>query len=159
MVAAVGKGMRWCMPAVVENQQQKFEMDPEIRQLIGPTQIAYAGCLHAPIAERRNTFMQNCSEREQRHIPITFTQYGYNSDFKLSACSIGQHEVTFESRFILNGVCVLLRGNLNRETLVGSSTLQFDAETAAIEDIRRREILAQHGDRIRNIQRRFNLQS
>uniref|UniRef100_A0A914RCQ5 Uncharacterized protein n=1 Tax=Parascaris equorum TaxID=6256 RepID=A0A914RCQ5_PAREQ len=35
-------------------------MDPEIRQLIGPTQIAYAGCLHAPIAERR----------KQRHIPI-----------------------------------------------------------------------------------------
>uniref|UniRef100_A0A915BN03 Uncharacterized protein n=1 Tax=Parascaris univalens TaxID=6257 RepID=A0A915BN03_PARUN len=89
----------------------------------------------------------------------TFTQYGYNSDFKLSACNIGPHEVTFESRFILNGVCVLLRGSLNRETLVGSSTLQFDAETAAIEDIRRREILAQHGDRIRNIQRRFNLQS
>uniref|UniRef100_A0A914RVH7 Uncharacterized protein n=1 Tax=Parascaris equorum TaxID=6256 RepID=A0A914RVH7_PAREQ len=58
---------------------------------------------------------------------ITFTQYGYNSDFKLSACNIGPHE--------------------------------FDAETAAIEDIRRREILAQHGDRIRNIQRRFNLQS
>uniref|UniRef100_A0A0M3IQC9 Uncharacterized protein n=1 Tax=Ascaris lumbricoides TaxID=6252 RepID=A0A0M3IQC9_ASCLU len=85
-------------------------MDPEIRQLIGPTQIAYAGCLHAPIAERRNTFMQNCSEREQRHIPITFTQYGYNSDFKLSACSIGQHEVS--DRFLASHMICLFGCNL-----------------------------------------------
>uniref|UniRef100_A0A0M3K256 STX18 protein n=1 Tax=Anisakis simplex TaxID=6269 RepID=A0A0M3K256_ANISI len=59
----------------------------------------------------------------------------------------------------LNGVCVLLRGTLNRSTLTGSSTLHFDAESAAIEDVRRREILSQYGDRIRTIQRRFNLQS
>ncbi|KHN88374.1 hypothetical protein Tcan_06196 [Toxocara canis] len=75
MVAAVGKGMRWCMPAVVENQQQKFEMDPEIRQLVGPTQIAYAGCLHAPMPERCSMLIENCSEREQRHIPIIYEKY------------------------------------------------------------------------------------
>lgn len=70
-----------------------IEMDPEIRQLIGPTQIAYAGCLHAPIAERRNTFMQNCSEREQRHIPIVSLNKNRHL-FLLDLCTIHYQVMT-----------------------------------------------------------------
>ncbi|VDN50833.1 unnamed protein product [Dracunculus medinensis] len=149
--------MRWRMPSVVEDQQRRFEADPEIRQLIGPTQIAYAGFLHAPQAERSTSLLQSCSDRQRPHIPLTFTQFGYNSDFVLSSCTVGQNEITFESRFILNGVCVLLRGSLNRETLVGTSTLNYDAENAEIEERKRQEVIANYGERIRAIQRRFNL--
>ncbi|MCP9264411.1 Protein big brother [Dirofilaria immitis] len=158
MVAAdVQQQMRCCMPAVVDNQLQKFETDPEIRQLVGPSQIAFAGLPHAPPMERRNALLQSCTDRQQPHLPITFTQFGYNSDFPLSSCTVGQEEITFESRFILNGVCVILRGMLNREMMTGSSTLQFDEEKAAEQEIRRQQAMQQYGDRIQAIRQRFNL--
>lgn len=52
---------------------------------------------------------------------------------------------------------MLLRGSLNRETLVGTSTLNYDAENAEIEERKRQEVIANYGERIRAIQRRFNL--
>lgn len=66
-------------------------------------------------------------------------------------------QITFESRFILNGVCVILRGILNRELMTGSSTLQFDEEKAAEEELRRQRAMQQYGDRIHAIRQRFNL--
>lgn len=66
-------------------------------------------------------------------------------------------QVSFESRFILNGVCVILRGALSRETMTGSSTLQFDEENAAAEEQRRQQAVQHYGDRIQAIRRRFNL--
>uniref|UniRef100_A0A1I7VN52 Uncharacterized protein n=1 Tax=Loa loa TaxID=7209 RepID=A0A1I7VN52_LOALO len=154
MVAAVVQQMRCCMTAVVNNQLQKFETDPEIRQLIGPSQIAFAGLPHAPPVERRNALLQSCTDRQQPRLLITFTQFGYNSDFPLSSCTVGQEEITFESRFILNGVCVILRGILNRELMTGSSTLQFDEEKAAEEELRRQQAMQQYGDRIQAIRQR-----
>ncbi|VDN01107.1 unnamed protein product [Thelazia callipaeda] len=157
VAAAFAQQMRCCMPAVVDNQLRKFETDPEIRQLIGPTEISFAGLPHAPPVERRNSLLQGCADRLQPHLPLTFTQFGYNSDFALSSCTISQEEITFESRFILNGVCVILRGILNRESMTGSSTLRFDQESATEEEQRRQQAMQQYGDRIQAIRQRFNL--
>ncbi|KAK6105549.1 Core binding factor beta subunit family protein [Brugia pahangi] len=157
VAAAIRQQMRCCMPAVVDNQLQKFENDPEIRQLVGPSQIAFSGLPHAPPVERRNALLQSCTDQQQPRLPITFTQFGYNSDFPLSSCTIGQEEITFESRFILNGVCVILRGILNRELMTGSSTLQFDEQKAAEEELHRQQAMQQYGDRIQAIRQRFNL--
>uniref|UniRef100_A0A0R3RNN6 Protein big brother n=1 Tax=Elaeophora elaphi TaxID=1147741 RepID=A0A0R3RNN6_9BILA len=147
-----------------------LETDPEIRQLVGPSQIAFAGLPHAPPVERRNALLQSCTDRQQPRLAIvsfffflflslfqTFTQFGYNSDFPLSSCTVGQEEITFESRFILNGVCVILRGILSRELMTGSSTLQFDEEKAAEDELRRQQAMQQYGDRINAIRQRFNL--
>ncbi|VDM93483.1 unnamed protein product, partial [Onchocerca ochengi] len=87
----------------------------------------------------------------------TFTEFGYTSNFSLSSCTVGREEITFESRFILNGVCVILRGILNREMMTGSGTLEFDEEKAAEEELRRQQAMQQYGNRIQAIQRRFNL--
>ncbi|VDK89564.1 unnamed protein product [Onchocerca ochengi] len=71
MVAAdVQQQMRCCMPTVVDNQLEKFETDPEIRQLVGPSQIAFAGLPHAPVMERRNALLQSCIDRQQPRLPI-----------------------------------------------------------------------------------------
>lgn len=66
-------------------------------------------------------------------------------------------QITFESRFILNGVCVILRGILNCELMTGSSTLHFDEERAAEEELHRQQAMRQYGDRIQAIRQRFNL--
>ncbi|VDN25862.1 unnamed protein product [Gongylonema pulchrum] len=158
VAGALQKQMRCCcfMTAVVDNQLHKFETDPEIRQLVGPASISFAGLPHAPPVERRAALLQHCTEHRP-HLPITFTHFGYNSDFSLSSCTVGQDEVTFESRFILNGVCVILRGTLSRETMSGTSTLQFDEENAAEEEHRRQQAMQRYGARIQAIRRRFNL--
>lgn len=51
----------------------------------------------------------------------------------------------------------MLRGVLNRELMIGSSTLQFDEEKAAEEELRRQQAMQQYGDRIHAIRQRFNL--
>uniref|UniRef100_A0A0N5AUL7 Pepsin-I3 domain-containing protein n=1 Tax=Syphacia muris TaxID=451379 RepID=A0A0N5AUL7_9BILA len=133
------------------------ETDVEINQLKGPTSIAYSGCPHAPKAERCETLLQGCSDRQRPHLPLTFTQYGYCSDFVLSRHALTLDEIIFESRFILNGVCVILNGTINKESLIGTATLDFDKASAALEEKRKRELKDHYGERIRALQQKFNL--
>uniref|UniRef100_A0A914CRY7 Uncharacterized protein n=2 Tax=Acrobeloides nanus TaxID=290746 RepID=A0A914CRY7_9BILA len=126
------------MPIVVEDQLDAFRKDPIMVQLAQNTAIHYSGCLHGKDAERRQTFLQNCANMK---LPIAIPSNGINLDLSLSTMHSHETEVEFESDLIFNGVCVKLKGRINKAILTGVAKLEFDAERAEQERQRMQERL------------------
>ncbi|CAD5210629.1 unnamed protein product [Bursaphelenchus xylophilus] len=116
------------MPCVVENQLEVFRSDPVLSHLAQGTNIRYGACLHAPEQERREKFLQGF---RSKRLAITFPSHGVNMEINLCP-EVREHnnDMIFESQFIFNGVCCRLKGRINKNSLVGTAKLEFDAETA-----------------------------
>lgn len=62
----------------------------------------------------------------------------------------GAADVGIESELIFNGVCVRLKGRINRSTLVGQARLEFNAERAETEE-QRAAAARPHAQRLANL--------
>lgn len=52
--------------------------------------------------------------------------HGINLELSLSSYEQSNNDVSFESEFIFNGVCVRFKGRLNKHTLIGEFLIEFN---------------------------------
>ncbi|CDW53826.1 CBF beta domain containing protein [Trichuris trichiura] len=140
------------MPRVVADQKSKFETDELFVSVSRPTEIVYTGLLCGNEEERRRQFLRDCFDRHLNVVrndhPImenAFLPAGLNLELDISGGddpSLAADSLNTESdpvkvfvcaHMILNGVCVRLRGWIDRITLRGTGVLEFDSIHAELE--------------------------
>ncbi|KAE9549875.1 hypothetical protein FO519_006904 [Halicephalobus sp. NKZ332] len=128
-----------------ENQSETFRTDPVLVQLSQPIVINFSGCLHGKEAERKQNFTQCCQDRK---LPVTVPSNGVNLDLILKKVDNDGNDVVFESDLVFNGVCVLWKGKINKQTLTGTGYLEFDSSRAEKEGKTAAEKLKPYRQRI-----------
>uniref|UniRef100_A0A5S6QA38 Protein brother n=1 Tax=Trichuris muris TaxID=70415 RepID=A0A5S6QA38_TRIMR len=130
------------MPRVVADQKSKFETDELFVSVSRPTEIVYTGLLCGNEEERRRQFLRDCFDR---HLNVAFLPAGLNLELDISGGddpALAADSLNTESdpvkvfvcaHMILNGVCVRLRGWIDRITLRGTGVLEFDSIHAELE--------------------------
>ncbi|XP_040564423.1 protein big brother isoform X1 [Lepeophtheirus salmonis] len=149
------------MPRVVPNQKEKFESDDTMKKNSRESEVRYTGFRDRPLHERQAKF--HCSLREG-HTEIAFIPTGFNLIISFEpnpGYSLHQRQCDFEkepgrvhirSPFILNGVCVRWRGYLDLERLDGVGCIEFDEDTAKVEDAILREQVEAYNRRLREFE-------
>ncbi len=102
--------------------------------------------------------VQYLFEYSHSHLSLCFQTYpdsGIQLDLVLTRSSIEGDVVTIDSRFILNGVCVIWHGAISRVNLEGTGILQLDAEKASEEEERMRDEQRRAGQRLHGLLRQF----
>ncbi|KRX90638.1 Protein brother [Trichinella pseudospiralis] len=130
------------MSRVVPDQKGKFETDELFVSVSRPTEIVYTGLLCGTEEERRRQFLRDCLDR---HLSLAFLHSGLNLELDMTGGGDSSQaadaldldsdpvKVFISSCMILNGVCVRLRGWIDRITLKGTALLEFDPVHADIE--------------------------
>ncbi|KFD56470.1 hypothetical protein M514_02574 [Trichuris suis] len=150
------------MPRVVADQKSKFETDELFVSVSRPTEIVYTGLLCGNEEERRRQFLRDCFDRHLNVVRSGHTHFGCayhyrkrrlqaflpaglnleldisgGDDPSLAADSLNTEsdpvKVFVCAHMILNGVCVRLRGWIDRITLRGTGVLEFDSIHAELE--------------------------
>lgn len=133
------------MPRVVQDQSHKFETDELFRKLSEDTEIKVTSYRDKPQEERTQRFVNDCKEG---HACVAFLHTGVNLMLQFYPPSGPTDKVTKEyvdfdkdpskvvmkSRFIMNGVCVQLKGWVDLKRLDGIARLEFDYDLAEQED-------------------------
>ncbi|VDO95049.1 unnamed protein product [Soboliphyme baturini] len=112
-------------------------------------QAVYTGVLFGSEDERRLQFLRDCHEG---HVDIAFLPYGLNFELDLTSGPNGDStasefrnyfdldsdppKVHMCSHFILNGVCVVWKGWIDRMSLKGDGCLMFDSARSVVENRR-----------------------
>eukprot|EP00096_Caligus_rogercresseyi_P011698 TRINITY_DN4699_c0_g1_i1.p1 TRINITY_DN4699_c0_g1~~TRINITY_DN4699_c0_g1_i1.p1 ORF type:complete len:299 (-),score=103.38 TRINITY_DN4699_c0_g1_i1:273-1169(-) len=146
------------MPRVVPNQKEKFESDDIMKKNSRESEVRYTGFRDRPLHERQAKF--HCSLREG-HTEISFIPTGFNLIISFDPGYSSHRQCDFEkepgrvhirSPFILNGVCVRWRGYLDLERLDGVGCIEFDEESARVEDAILREQVEAYNRRLREFE-------
>ncbi|CAB4062020.1 Protein big brother,Protein brother,Core-binding factor subunit beta [Lepeophtheirus salmonis] len=127
------------MPRVVPNQKEKFESDDTMKKNSRESEVRYTGFRDRPLHERQAKF--HCSLRE-----------GYSLHQRQCDFEKEPGRVHIRSPFILNGVCVRWRGYLDLERLDGVGCIEFDEDTAKVEDAILREQVEAYNRRLREFE-------
>ncbi|XP_042235574.1 protein big brother-like [Homarus americanus] len=148
------------MPRVVPDQKAKFDADELFRRLARETEVRYTGYRDRPLEERRQRFQAGVREG---HTEMAFMTNGTNVNLQLSTTGFSNNhkEVDFDkepgkvhlkSPFIMNGVCVRFKGYVDLERLDGVGCLEYDEDTARIEDTILRDELEKYKARLREFE-------
>lgn len=150
------------MPRVVPDQKNKFESDELFRRLSRESEVRYTGYRDRPLEERQMRFQNGCREG---HTEIAFIATGTNLQLVFNPVANGyltdmrdcdfdkEHgKVHIRSHFIMNGVCVRWRGWIDLERLDGVGCLEYDEETAQIEDAVLRDQIERYNQRLRDFE-------
>ncbi|KAK2703030.1 protein big brother-like [Artemia franciscana] len=152
------------VPRVVADQKSKFESDELFRRLGRESETRYVGFRDRPIEERQARFINGCKEgHTEIAVVATGTNFqlvfsplsiGYSSSENLDTCDFSKEpgKVHFRSRFILNGVCVRWRGWIDQDRLDGVGCLEFDEDSAKVEDTYRRDQVERFNQRLREFE-------
>jgi len=140
------------MPRVVLNQRAKFENDELFKKLSRECEVRYTGYKDKSPEERQHRFFDAL---RQGYIEIVFVGTGTNFqlfwDPMTQVNNLNNYhtldpsydgfdlisepgKVLIRSRFIMNGVCIRWRGWLNIKSFEGVGCLEFDEESAKLED-------------------------
>lgn len=157
------------MPRVVPNQKEKFESDDFMKRHSREGEVRFTGYRDRPIHERQNKFVNSCRDGSTE---IAFVGTGFNvilsfdpssSNFNPAhrQCDMDREpgKVHLRSPFILNGVCVRWKGWLDLERLDGVGCLEFDDDTASIEDAKLREQVECYNRRLREFEEQSKARS
>ncbi|XP_064096719.1 protein big brother-like isoform X3 [Macrobrachium nipponense] len=148
------------MPRVVPDQKGKFESDELFRRLARETeQVRYTGYRDRPSEERRQKFQSQCRDG---YTEIAFINTGTNLQLSFTPAPGGYSadvdfnkepgKVHIKSHFIMNGVCVRWKGYLDLERLDGVGCLEYDEDSARIEDAILREELDKYKAKLREFE-------
>ncbi|XP_050698080.1 protein big brother-like isoform X1 [Eriocheir sinensis] len=148
------------MPRVVPDQKSKFESDELFRRLARETeQVRYTGFRDRPSEERRQKFQSQCRDgftelafvNTGTNLLLSFTPApgGYSPDVDFNK---EPGKVHIKSHFIMNGVCVRWRGYVDLERLDGVGCLEYDEDTARLEDALLREELDKYKAKLREFE-------
>ncbi|XP_063685268.1 core-binding factor subunit beta-like isoform X3 [Bolinopsis microptera] len=133
------------MPRVVQDQSHKFETDELFRKLSEDTEIRVTSYRDKSPEERSQRFINDVKEG---HTCVAFLNTGVNLMLQFYPPSGPTDKVTKEyvdfdkdpskvvlkSRFIMNGVCVQMKGWIDLKRLDGVARLEFDYDLADQED-------------------------
>ncbi|XP_063851671.1 protein big brother-like isoform X2 [Scylla paramamosain] len=147
------------MPRVVPDQKTKFESDELFRRLARETEVRYTGFRDRPSEERRQKFQSQCRDgctelafvNTGLNLYLSFTPApgGYSPDVDFNK---EPGKVHLKSHFIMNGVCVQWRGYLDLERLDGVGCLEYDEDSARLEDALLREELDKYKARLKDFE-------
>jgi len=146
------------MPRVVQDQRHKFETDELFRKLCEESEIKVTSYRDRPQEERVQRFVNDCKEG---HTCVAFVNTGVNLMLQFYPPTGPTDKVTKEyidfekdsarvlmkSRFIMNGVCVQLKGCVDLKRLDGVARLEFDYDQAAQEDRTLRNRIREYEER------------
>jgi len=156
------------MPRVVPNQKEKFETDEFMKRHSREGEVRYTGYRDRPIHERQNKFL---SAARDGSTEIAFVGTGFNlilnydtatnfnpahrqSDFEREP-----GKIHLRAPLILNGVCVRWKGWLDLERLDGVGSLEFDDESAVVEDAKLRDQVESYNRRLREFEEQSKARS
>jgi len=149
------------MPRVVPNQKEKYETEDLMKRHSREGEVRFTGYRDRPLHERQTKFI--CALREG-HTEIAFIATGFNVILTFDPtpafnpahrqCDYEKEpgKVHIRSPFILNGVCVRWKGYLDLERLDGVGAIEFDEETANLEDAVMRDTVEAYNRRIKDFE-------
>lgn len=149
------------MPRVVPNQKEKYETDDLMKRHSREAEVRFTGYRDRPLHERQTKFI--CALREG-HTEIAFIATGFNLILTFDptpAFNPAHRQCDYEkepgkvhvrSPFILNGVCVRWKGYLDLERLDGVGCIEFDEDTATLEDAIMRDTVEAYNRRIKDFE-------
>merc|ERR1712088_520362 len=149
------------MPRVVPNQKEKYESEDLMKRHSREGEVRYTGYRDRPLHERQTKFI--CALREG-HTEIAFIATGFNLILTFDPtpafnpahrqCDYEKEpgKVHIRSPFILNGVCVRWKGYLDLERLDGVGAIEFDEDTANLEDAVMRDTVEAYNRRIKDFE-------
>ncbi|KAL5261527.1 hypothetical protein ACHWQZ_G007292 [Mnemiopsis leidyi] len=117
------------MPRVVQDQSHKFETDELFRKLSEDTEIRVTSYRDKSPEERSQRFINDCKEG---HTCVFYPPSGPTDKVTKEYVDFDKDpsKVVLKSRFIMNGVCVQLKGWIDLKRLDGVARLEFDYDLA-----------------------------
>jgi len=156
------------MPRVVPNQKEKFDTDEFMKRHSRETEVRYTGYRDRPIHERQNKFLSAARDGSTEIAFVTTgfnlilnydTSTNFNPAHRQSDFDREPGKIHLRAPLILNGVCVRWKGWLDLERLDGVGGLEFDEESAVVEDAKLREQVESYNRRLREFEEQSKARS
>jgi hypothetical protein len=164
------------IPRVIPDQKARFEGDDIFKKLSREAEVRYTGYRDRPMEERRARFQNGVRDG---HTELAFIGTGINFQLIFTPASNGfvapHHQphaphmhgpppdfesdpgkVHLNSSLIMNGVCVRWRGWVDLERLDGAGCLEYDEQSAELEDALLKEQVSHYNQRLQGFDDRFH---